>query len=163
MQLAGYLLIPFLLEKRVNLGPTWVQGQISPLSGGPGGWGKKERWLGPAVGSGLFKVPTQPPPHPLASCPNPIASPWPGVSARPGLPRPPQTAYRNPNGEEKREGGMGSSPHISTRAGAAICLFTFLLPNPHLTRVSSPLLKHASETSGLSHIPGSLGVCLALA
>lgn len=43
------------------------------------------------------------PPHTLASCPNLIASPCPGVSAGLASPKVPRTFYHNPNGAQ----GMG--------------------------------------------------------
>ena len=100
---------------------------------------KKKRWLGSSCWfwtiQGPHPTPT-PPPWPLAQTP----LHHPGLESLPGLafPRPPQTAYHNPNGVEKREGGDGILPHIRAPGlGSVIWLFTFLLPNPHLTRVSS--------------------------
>lgn len=125
--------------------------------------GKKERWLGSSCWfwtiQGPHPTPT-PPPWPLAQTP----LHHPGLESLPGLasPRPPQTAYHNPNGVEKREGrGWDPSPHQGTRAGVSYLALYLPLTQPPPNKSVISLLKHASETSGLSHIPGSLGVCLA--
>ena len=105
-----------------------------------------------------------PNPHttPLASCPNPIASPWRGVSARPGLPQATSNCLPQPYWS-REEGGRvwDPSPHQGTRAGVSYLALYLPLTQPPPNKSVISLLKHASETSGLSHIPGSLGVCLA--
>ena len=63
----------------------------------------------------------------------------------------------------KRSGcrGLGVGPPQGTRAGVSYLALYLPLTQPPPNKSVISLLKHASETSGLSHIPGSLGVCLA--
>lgn len=97
-----------------------------------------------------------PPPWPLAQTPlhHPGLEPLPGLAS----PRPPQTAYHNPNEAEKREGGDGILPHIRVSSYLALNL---PLPPPPPNKSVISLLKYSSKTSGLSHTSDTLGVCLA--
>lgn len=104
---------------------------------------------------GYSRSPPSSHPTPLAACPNPIASPRPGTSARPGLPQGPLKPLVTTSlmeSRRRREGEVGILPHIWV---------TFLLPCPTPSKSVISLFKDFSQTSGLSHTSGSLGVCLA--
>lgn len=108
----------------------------------------------------FFKVPTQPPPHTLASCPNLISSPCPGASARV-----PQTSYHNPNGAERMEeyrvftSGCHSTPHKTVSSLSKHLLDFTLLVTPDLILQPLRFLKQDPASSFLKRTQVSSSHC----